>query len=380
MFKRLLGLDRKAVGALALSFGPEAAWTARGYAAFSREGYARNPVAHRCVRLIAEAAAACPLAVAGEGAGPKAARSLLAQPNPDAAGASFMETVYGQLQVAGDAYIELSGAEEGAPALYTLRPDRVRVLPGPKGWPEGWEYRTAHGRRSFTRDRASGRSPILHLQLFNPVDDHYGLSPFEAAAKAVDVHNAGAAWAKALLDNAARPSGALVVKGQDGAGGRLTESQYERLRNELEAMHAGPGNAGRPLLLEGGLDWKPMGHSPAEMDFIDARREAAREIALAFGVPPMLLGLPGDNTYSNYKEANLAFYRQTILPLARKTAAAFDAWLKPWLGEQIVITLDEDALPALSDERNARWRRIGEADFLNDDEKRRMLGVDGGAR
>jgi HK97 family phage portal protein len=380
MFKRLLGLDRKAAGALALSFGPEPAWSARGYAAFSREGYARNPVAHRCVRLIAEAAAACPLAVAGEGAGPEAARLLLAQPNPDAAGASFLETVYGQLQVAGDAYVELSGVQDGAPALYALRPDRVRVLPGPKGWPDGWEYRTAQGRRSFTRDRASGRSPILHLQLFNPADDLYGLSPFEAAAKAVDVHNAGAAWAKALLDNAARPSGALVVKGQDGAGGRLTEGQYERLRDELEAMHTGPGNAGRPLLLEGGLDWKPMGHSPAEMDFIGARREAAREIALAFGVPPMLLGLPGDNTYSNYKEANLAFYRQTILPLARKTAAAFEAWLKPWFGEAIAIALDEDTLPALSEERNARWRRIGEADFLNDAEKRRLLGVEGGAR
>ena len=33
----------------------------------------------------------------------------------------------------------------------------------------------------------------------------------------------------------------------------------------------------------------------------------AREIALAFGVPPMILGLPGDNTYSNFQEANRAF-------------------------------------------------------------------------
>jgi HK97 family phage portal protein len=359
-----------------LSFGPEPAWSARGYQAFSREGYARNPVAHRCVRLISDSAAACPFAVAGEGAGPDAARALLARPNLDASGAEFFETLYGQLQVGGDAYVELAGVEEGAATLYALRPDRVRVLPGPKGWPEGWEYRTAQGRRSFTRDRASGRSPILHLQLFNPADDLYGLSPFEAAARSVDVHNAGAAWAKALLDNAARPSGALVVRGADGGTGRLSETQYERLREELESLHSGPGNAGRPLLLEGGLDWKPMGHSPAEMDFIDARREAAREIALAFGVPPMLLGLPGDNTYSNYKEANLAFYRQTVLPLARKTAGALQAWLQPWLGDEISITLDEDTLPALAEERSARWHRIGEADFLNDDEKRRMLGVE----
>ncbi|MEZ5874510.1 MAG: phage portal protein [Hyphomicrobiales bacterium] len=38
-------------------------------------------------------------------------------------------------------------------------------------------------------------------------------------------------------------------------------------------------------------------------------------MALALGVPPMLLGIPGDNTYSNYAEANCSFWRQTVLPL-----------------------------------------------------------------
>ncbi|XBQ16295.1 MAG: phage portal protein [Oceanicaulis sp.] len=375
MLAKWLGLDRKAAGrTIALSFAPGAAWSARGYAGFAREGYAQNPVAHRCVRLIAEAAAACPLIVQGEGRAADTARALLKRPNPDQSAPELMETVYGHLSVAGDAYVEIAGSEGGPFALYALRPDRVSVLPGPKGWADGWEYRHGSEKRVFARDRASGKSPILHLKLFNPVADHYGLSPMEAAARAVDVHNSGGAWAKALLDNAARPSGALVVGGRDGEG-RLSESQYARLKDELEALYTGPQNAGRPLLLEGGLDWKPMGHSPAEMDFIEARREAAREIALAFGVPPMLLGLPGDNTYSNYREANLAFYRQTVLPLAKKTAAALEAFLSPWLGAALGVIADEEALPALQEERAMRWRRIVEADFLSDDEKRALLGL-----
>lgn len=369
-----LNLGRKSAGrSFAVSFGPSAAWSPRGYAAFAKEGFARNPVAHRCVRLIAEAASACPLAIA-DGAGAQAARALLSKPNPDQAGPELMEQFFGHLQVGGDAYLEIAGPEDGPRALFALRPDRITVMPGPKGWADGWEYRHGAQKRVFARDRASGRSPILHLKLFNPGDDHYGLSPMEAAARAVDVHNAGGAWAKALLDNAARPSGALVVTGRDGEG-RLTEPQYERLKDELENLYTGPQNAGRPLLLEGGLDWKPMGHSPAEMDFIEARREAAREIALAFGVPPMLLGLPGDNTYSNYREANLAFYRQTVLPLVRKTAAALSGFLSPWLGAEISISPDEDGLPALAEERGARWRRISEAGFLTDNEKRALLGL-----
>ena len=382
MLKDLFGLGRKAAGrTLALSLGLGAHWTPRGYAAFAREGYGRNAVVHRCVRLIAEAAAAAPMRVQAEGRAAERARALLARPNPDQSGAELLETLHGHLQVAGDAYLELAGPEDGPLALYPLRPDRMRVLTGPKGWADGWEYRLGGQARVFQRDRASGRAPILHLKLFNPGDDHYGLSPMEAAARAVDVHAAAGAWAKALLDNAARPSGALVVSGSSDGQGRLTEAQFERLKAELETLHAGPDNAGRPLLLEGGLDWKPMGHSPAEMDFIEARRDAAREIAQAFGVPPMLLGLPGDNTYSNYKEANLAFYRQTVLPLARKTTGALGAFLTPWLGADPGLAVDEDRLPALSEERALRWRRIAEAGFLSDAEKRALLGLEpaGGA-
>ena len=123
--------------------------------------------------------------------------------------------------------------------------------------------------------------------MFNPLDDYYGLSPLEAAAVAVDTHNAAAKWNKALLDNAARPSGALVYAGPEGAV--MSDAQFERLKKELSDQYQGTANAGRPLLLEGGLDWKAMSLSPKDMDFMEAKHSAAREIALAFGVPPMLL-------------------------------------------------------------------------------------------
>ena len=74
------------------------------------------------------------------------------------------------------------------------------------------------------------------------------------------------------------------------------------------------------MVLEGGLDWKAMALSPKDMDFVELKNAAAREIALAFGVPPMLLGIPGDNTYANLAEANRALWRQTVIPLVRRVA------------------------------------------------------------
>src|SRR6202008_2188425 len=180
--------------------------------------------------------------------------------------------------------------------------------------------------RRIRQEVLPGVASVLNVKLFHPANDHYGLSPIEAAAQADDIHNTASRWNKALLDNSARPSGALVYTARDG---NLSPEQYERLKSELEQGFQGAAHAGRPLLLEGGLDWKSMSLSPKDMDFIEAKHAAAREIALALGVPPMLLGIPGANTYSNYQEATRSFWRSTVLPLVNRTAKALATWLAP---------------------------------------------------
>jgi HK97 family phage portal protein len=357
---------------IALTAGGRARWTPRDYAHLAEEGFARNAVAYRCVRMIAEAAASTPLMVFADRVRrddhPLAA--LLARPNPEQSGAEWLEALYGALQTAGNAYAEAVG-EETLEELWTLRPDRVKVVPGRAGWPEAWEY-SVDGRSVRIGRAADGWSPVMQLKLFHPTDDHYGFSPLEAAAFAIDVHNASGAWNKALLDNAARPSGALVYGAKDGE--RLTAEQFEALRGQVEESHAGTMNAGRPMILEGGLDWKPMSWTPADMDFIAGKHAAAREIALAFGVPPQLLGIPGDATYANYREANAAFWRGTVVPLVRKTAGALTVWLGGRFAG-IRIEADLDGLPALQPERDALWARLNAATFLTDEERRRMAGV-----
>jgi hypothetical protein len=110
------------------------------------------------------------------------------------------------------------------------------------------------------------------------------------------------------------------------------------------------------------------------MDFIEAKHVAAREIALALGVPPMLLAIPGDNTYSNYQEATRSFWRQTVLPLVTRTAKALSTWLSPAYSAPLELRPDLDAIEALSPEREALWTRIDRATFLTPNEKRATVG------
>jgi HK97 family phage portal protein len=382
---------------IAFQSGGRPAWTPRNYATLAREGYASNAIAYRCVRLIAEASASVPWLLYDGAAevDEHPLLALLARPNRTQAGADFCEALAGYLLTAGNAYVEavaLDGPSGGSTAkasivreLHTLRPDRMKVVVGSDGWPQAYEYSVGERSARFPVP-AEGLSPILHLKLFHPLDDHYGFAPIEAAAVALDIHNAAGAWNKALLDNSARPSGALIYQAKDG--GNLTNEQYERLKAELEAGFTGARRAGRPLLLEDGLDWKAMSLSPKDMDFLEAKNGAAREIALAFGVPPMLLGIPGDNTYANFKEANAAFWRGTVLPLTGKIAGALGAWLAPAFGDStgaedgglrsaqstLRLWFDADQLEALSTDRAALWERVAKADFLTVNEKRAAVG------
>ncbi len=361
-------------GFVALERQGQASWTRRDYAALAREGYLRNPIVYRAARLIAEACGAAPLLIyrGVEELDRHPLTDLLHEPNPRLSGAAFCEALVTQLLLSGNAYTELVG-EGDALELHLLRPERVSVETDAVGWPLALAYRTGNlTRRIALTGEMGGAARALHLTLFHPLDDHYGFAPLEAAAMATDVHNAASAWNKALIDNSARPSGALIYAPKEG--GNLSTDQFDRLKAQLHEEYRGANQAGKPLLLEGGLDWKPMGLTPKDMDFLEAKNAAAREIALAFGVPPMLLGIPGDNTYANYSEANRAFYRLTVLPMLGRVLGALGTWLGPVWGDELRLTYDPDGMEGLALDRAALWERIGSASFLTDDEKREAVG------
>jgi len=350
----------------------DATWSKRSFAHLAQEGFVKNPIVHGCVKLIAQAATRVPLRAVegGQRLSEHPATKLLARPNARQSGGELLEGFYAYLQTAGNAYLEAALIDGEVRGIYLLRPDRMRAVLGRDGWVTGYAY-TAGGRtRNLSLDTAPV-AEVLHAALFHPLDDHYGLSPLEAAAQSLDIHNAAGRWNKALLDNAARPSGALVYT----AGGNLTAEQFERLKSELSDGFAGAANAGRPMLLDGGLDWKALSLTPQEMDFIELKHVAAREIALAFGVPPMLLGIPGDNTYANMAEANRAFWRGTVIPLVERAAGDLGYWLAPAFGGELELVPDIDAIEALAEDRGALWARITAADFLTDGEKRALVGV-----
>lgn len=349
-----------------------ARWSPRNFAAFAEEGYKRNVVAFQAINRVAEAVSAARWTVfrGDKELTDSPLIDLLKRPNPMQSGPEFLRSVVSYLLLAGDSYIERVDVRGEPRELYTLRPDRMSVKPGRGGIPAGYEYKIGGDAYSWENDE-NGFGPVRHLKLWNPLDDWYGMSPMEAAAYGVDQHNDAMSWMQALLQNSARPSGALMVEG----GGSLGDETYARLKAQMEDMYQGSRNAGRPMLLEGGLKWVGMGLSPDDMNSEGTKNSAARDICLAFGVPPQLLGIPGDNTYSNYEQARLAFWEDSVIPLIDYLAAELSAWLTG-PDSDIEIRVDLDQIPAIADKRRALWEMADKSTDLTIDERRALKGYE----
>lgn len=351
-------------------------WTPKSYERLSEEGYKKNVIVYRAVNLISRGIASVPWRLYTRHTELKEhpLLSLLQAPSPRQAGSCFMESVVSYLLLSGNAYIESVLSNDGRlQELHALRPDRIKLIPNQAGLVVGYDY-TVNGRTQHLKaQHFNGADRFLHLKLFNPLNDWYGMSPIEAAAGSIDQHNTVAGHNLALLQNGGRPSGALVV-GQDRQDIPMTEEQRHDLRRSLKDLYEGSKNAGRVLVLEGDFKWQEMGLSPRDLDFTEGKKMSAREISQAYGVPPMLVGVPGDATFSNYREARYHLWEDTILPLLDHIIDEFNTWLAPQFGENLKLGYDIDAIPALAPRREEAWSKFAKASFLTLNEKRQAMG------
>lgn len=364
---------------------PQPIWMNRNYTKFADEAYTKNVIAFKCISFVSKLMASVDWKLLEKNSSGQNVilkhpiLDILNYPNPSINGSLFFESVISYKLISGNSFVLTVTSSDGAPKeLYTLRPDRISISTDKLGYINYYCYNAGTKEIKYPVDKITGKSQILHIKNFHPLNDHFGLSPIEAAAYSIDQHNQAAKWNQAMLQNGAKPSGALIVKPtSEGGVGTLTEEQFARIKNQLEEQYSGYNNAGKPLLLEGGMDWKEMSLSHKDMDFMECKNMAAREIALAFGVPPQLLGIPGDNTYSNLQEARLALWEHTILPMLDDVTDALNRWLVPQFkrSEDLYIAYDKDSISALTPRTETLWNRINNSNFLSDEEKRELVGI-----
>jgi HK97 family phage portal protein len=335
----------------------QATYPDANFESFASEGYAKSEIVHACIRELAVSAASPRYYVqapAVDGGAVEitagALYDLTSKPNPTSDWYSFIENLVTFLMVAGNTFTLKERNRSGkVSALYHLRPDRVRIIGGDHG-AEGYVY-TVGG-----KDYPIPVEDICHLALPNPGGDLYGLSPLQVLARNVNLDLNMTDFAKIYFQNAGVPSGLLKIK-------RRLNSQEEAsvIRARWRGQFGGRSNFHRVAILDEDADYVPMANSPKEMALTELHDLTESRICAVFGVPAILVGANVGlqrSTYSNYREARMAFHSETLEPMVSRILRHFNRnMMNDYPGNE-TLTVDWAAMRSGLDDREAMTSRV----------------------
>lgn len=340
------------------------------YVAFTNEGYSTCPYVYSCINKISKSCAGIDLYVTTEGKEVEnhPLQKLIEKPNPFISGVEFIESLWNYLLISGNTYIQKISVGNSVRELYLLRPDRVQIIPSTSG------DKISHYSYSIN-GKVMNIAPedILHITLFNPLDDYYGLSPIQVAALSIDNNNGAKKWNTSVLQNAGMPSGILEF------AEKLEEDDYNRVTEAYRNDYGGFKNAGKIIVIDGtrdsGVKWTPLSLSAQEISWIEGLKLSTREIALIFNIPPELIGDTENKTYSNYKEARKYFYLENILPNMDWLISKLNSGIGKSFNAEIVY--DKDDIEALYEGRELLWDiaiKAKDSGIITPNEARELIG------
>jgi len=349
-------------------------WSSVDYASLSQEGYINCTTVFACVSLIAKSASRIEWYMTQKKGGglweefdEHPCIDLLRKPNESESGIRFSEKVFSYLMLNGNAYItKVAGIQSAPPRwMYVQRPDRMTVIPGNINEPvKGYEYKTGMRPVPFKTE------DVLHIMEFHPLDDWYGLSRIQVAARDVDISNQSDEWNKNNLSNNMNPPGIITAK-------NVSADDVDRYRTMFKENYQGAANAGTPLVFSGeDVQWTTTAMNPKDVEWLNGQKLTMRKICAVFGVPSMLLGDTEATTYANYQEARKALYMETVLPLMDIYREELNAWLVPLYGEGLRLEYDKDGIEALQENRGEQYQYIAAAKWMTVNEKRQETGFD----
>lgn len=227
---------------------------------------------------------------------------LLSKPNPATTRYRLFDSLVHDLGIYDSAYwLKVQG-----PALVRLPPRMVKPVGNNWLWPDAFELRGGKGKRTIPADQ------VVHFHGHNPEDSRTGSSPIESLRRVLAEEYEAGRMREQMLRNGARVSGYL----QRPAGApRWSEPAREKFRAEWHGQYtgAGPQVGGTPIL-EDGMTFTAASQTAEQLQYVQARKLTREEVAAAYHVPPPMVGILDQATFSNITEQHKMLYQDTLGP------------------------------------------------------------------
>lgn len=265
-------------------------------------------VVFNCVRVLAESVGMLPCSLFKQAGKQRVAATsnrlyplLTVAPNGYMTAQEFWELLVACLCLRGNFYAYKVKALGNVVELLPINPDSVT----PKltdDWKVEYTVNFKSGPKVLTQDE------IWHVRLFT-LDGLHGLNPIAYARQTLGLGQAMDAHAAKLFTNGAVTSGVLKTEQT------LTDDAFKRLKTEFQGEHMGVANAHKPMILEMGLDWKPISLSAQDTQFIESKRLTEAQLCGLFRVPPHLVANMDKMTLNNIEHMGMSFVNYSLVPL-----------------------------------------------------------------
>lgn len=265
-------------------------------------------VVFNCVRVLAESMGMLPCRLLKQtgrvrlpATGHRLYPLITMAPNSYMTAQEFWEMLVACLCLRGNFYAYKVKALGNVVELLPLNPDIVT----PKlkdDWTVEYKVNFKSGSQTLTQDE------IWHVRLFT-LDGLNGLNPIAYARQALGLGQAMDAHAAKLFTNGAVTSGVLRTEQQ------LTDEAFGRLKEDFQGQHMGVANAYKPMILEMGLDWKPISLNAQDTQFIESKKLTEAQICGLFRVPPHLVASMEKMTLNNIEHMGMSFVNYSLVPI-----------------------------------------------------------------
>ncbi len=265
-------------------------------------------VVFNCVRVLAESMGMLPCQLLKKtdrvrlpATGHRLYPLITMAPNSYMTAQEFWELLVACLCLRGNFYAYKVSALGNVGELLPLNPDIVT----PKlkdDWTVEYTVNFKSGTKVLTQDE------IWHVRLFT-LDGLNGLNPIAYARQALGLGQAMDAHAAKLFTNGAVTSGVLRTDQE------LSPEAFDRLKTEFQGEHMGVANAYKPMILEMGLDWKPISLSAQDTQFIESKKLTEAQICGLFRVPPHLVASMEKMTLNNIEHMGMSFVNYSLVPI-----------------------------------------------------------------
>lgn len=280
-------------------------------------------------------------------------RKLFMQVNGRTTENEFKEHTISSLELQGNSYWWIVRNSLNIPSqMYFMRPDYVTIIPDTTvpGGVKGYVFGRGDRKENFDV------SEILHFKYFNPRSQFYGQSPIQAAKVTIEADIYAKLYNKQFFINSARPYGVLKSKVN------LDKASRKRLKKMWASAHQGADKAYRTALLEGDLDYKQLGISQKDSDFIQQLKMYREVIMSIFKVPPAMMDIYEYANYANAKEQRKIFWTDVMTKKLNKIAGYINEFLLfPIWGTKYKVLFDYSDIEVLRESENEKIERLAKA-------------------